>query len=113
MSVDELIRLITRAKPLIMARWAIDIVLLKTTPHPSMIKKGREQYRLSDWFLGSGQVTDRNSIGALEGETIDWEGYRRPPERILREIGSVARACTSSSSGRSHDEQSAISASAA
>jgi len=48
MGVDELIRWMTRAKPLIMARWAIDIDLLKTTPHPSMIKKGREQYRLSD-----------------------------------------------------------------
>jgi len=48
MGVDELIRWMTRAKPLIMARWAIDIDLLKTTPQPSMIKKGREQYRLSD-----------------------------------------------------------------
>lgn len=74
MGVDEPIRWMTRAKPLIMARWAIDIDLLKTTPHPSMIKKGREQYRLSDWFLGSGQGTERNSIGVLEGETIDWQG---------------------------------------
>ena len=70
MGVDELIRWMTRANPLIMARWAIDIDLLKTTPHPSMIKKGREQYRLSYWFLG----TERNSIGVLEGETIDWQG---------------------------------------
>jgi hypothetical protein len=42
MGADELIRWMTRAKPPIMARWAIDIDVLKTTPHPSMIKKGRE-----------------------------------------------------------------------
>ena len=40
MGAVELIRWITRAKPLIMARWAIDIDQLKTTPHSSMIKKG-------------------------------------------------------------------------
>ncbi len=74
MGADELIRWITRAKPLIMARWAIDIDQLKTTPHSSMIKKGREQYRLSDWFLGSGQGTERNSVGVLEGERIAWQG---------------------------------------
>src|SRR5580692_3708187 len=113
MGVDSLIRWTTRAKPLIMARWAIDADLLKTTPHPSMIKKGRERCRLSDWFLGSGQGTERNSVGALEGETIDWQGYRRPPERTSREIGSVARPWTSSSSGRSQDVPSAISASTA
>jgi hypothetical protein len=44
MGADELIRWITRTKPLIMARWVIDIDQLKTTPHSSMIKKGREQY---------------------------------------------------------------------
>jgi len=40
MGADELIRWITRANPLIMARWAIDVDQLKTTPQSSMIKKG-------------------------------------------------------------------------
>ena len=40
MGAVELIRWITRASPLIIARWAIDIDQLKTTPHSSMIKKG-------------------------------------------------------------------------
>ena len=74
MGADELIRWMTRAKPPIIARWAADRDLLKTTPHPSMIKKGREQYRLSDCFVESGQGTERNKVDALQGETIDWHG---------------------------------------
>ena len=61
----------TRASPLIIARWAVDIVLRTITPQPSMIKNGRVQYRLSDWSLGGGQGTEWNSLGPLEGEKID------------------------------------------
>ena len=61
----------TRASPLIIARWAVDIVLRTITPQPSMIKNGRVQYRLSDWSLGGGHGTEWNSLGVLEGEKID------------------------------------------
>ena len=80
MGADELIRWITRAKPLIMARWGDWHRPAEDHLHSSMIKKGREQYRLSDWSFGIVLVSSGTGLGysrAKESLGRDREDLRK------------------------------------
>ena len=103
------IRRTTSASPRSISRWARVMVVLTMTPLFSARKKqGRAPLQHSYRSMASDNGNEDTNTGVLGPKKIAWQGYSIPWTRIVREIASVDRACTTSRSDRHHSDPRAM-----